>query len=268
MQDAALQDVAGRLGFLSAGQHPNNKPLVLLFAGPSGSGKTETAKQISRIIANQPLDARCFLNMGQYQLEHEVAKLNGAANGYAGSPDGELAFLQKCTRPIVILDEVEKAHSNALMFFLSVFDEGQFKTGDGKLIDCKHAIFVMTSNVGQEVLVEKAADMRQMSSEARQDFVVRVLKPKFLEKGWKDFFWNRIDMCVPFLPLSKEAQLLGAKYFLQVILVLCCTHHLQNVLQFAHPSLDPTSKACEACKLSIVTAASPLDLFSNILTLR
>ena len=223
MQEPALRRIAHWLDQHNKGWLSNSKPLVLLFAGPSRVGKTETAKQIAQIISPQLQDSQQhIIHVGQYQLEQECARLNGCPPGYTGSPHGALAFLDQCIRPVVILDEIEKAHPKCLNFFLSVFDDGQFATGDGKMIDCKSAVFIMTSNVGQDVLVKKAASIAQLSCESQQRFGDEELRPLFLEKGWKPEFWNRIDDCVPFLPLSRSARLEGAAHFLKVQKVLVC----------------------------------------------
>lgn len=197
---------------------PGRKPLVLLFTGPSRTGKTEAAKQLCKIITGKPWDGRCLLNMGQFAQDHEVARLNGAAPGYKGNPDGELAFLEHCPKSVVILDEIEKAHLNAHNFFLSVFDDvGQFKTGAGRVIDCSSAIFILTSNVGTDLLIQKAGEVATMSSKDYQEFEQTKLKPRFItDRGWTQAFWNRIDVCCPFLLLSKRQQLQGAMHFLQV----------------------------------------------------
>ena len=191
VQEVALRDIAYILDQHNSGWLSNTKPLVLLFTGPSRCGKTETAEQISKVISDQPVDPRCFLNMGQYQLEQDVAKLNGFGPGYVGSPDGALAFLDPSCRHVVILDEIEKAHTNALVLFLSVFDKGRFTTGAHKVIDCK-------------------------SITSHQTFGDELLRPLFEDKGWRPEFWACIDMCVPFLPLSAEACITGARHSLQV----------------------------------------------------
>ena len=223
VQDVALRDIAHILDQHNTGWLPDTKPLVLLFAGPSRCGKTETAEQISKVISNQALDPRCFLNMGQYQLEQDVAKLNGSGPGYVGSPDGALAFLDPSCRHVVILDEIEKAHPNALVFFLSVFDKGQFTTGAHKVIDCKSAVFIMTSNIGSALFEKKAGIVRELSIASHQTFGDQELRPLFQDKGWA-----RIDMCVPFLPLSEEACIIGARHFLQVSYLQCCLTSRRN----------------------------------------
>ena len=222
VQDVALRDIAYKLDEHNSGLHSATKPLVLLFAGPSRCGKTETAEQISKVISNQPLNPRCFLNMGQYQLEQDVAKLNGSGPGYVGSPDGALAFLDQSCRPVVILDEIEKAHPNALEHFLSVFDKGRFTTGAHKVVECQSAVFIMTSNIGSALLEQKACIVRELSIASHQTFGDHKLRPLFQDKGWTDEFWNRIDMCVPFLPLSEESRIIGARHFLQVSWLQCC----------------------------------------------
>lgn len=156
--------------------------------------------------------------MGQFALEHDVAKLNGAPPGYSGSPDGELAILADPEHPIIVLDEIEKAHPSALVFFLSVFDKGQFKMATGRVIECTSAIFIMTSNIGQELLIQKAEHVRSLSDQARRDFAMQELLPEFLALPycWRPEFLTRIRTFVPFLPFSSSQQLDAAKLFLKV----------------------------------------------------
>lgn len=216
VQDVALRNIADKLNVLRTGWITDDKPLVLLFAGPSRCGKTETASQIAKLISNQPSVKPFVLNMGQYQQEQDVAKLNGSAPGCVGSPDGALAFLDKSVSRVVILDEIEKAHINVLVFLLSVFDKGEFKTGAERLIDCKSAVFIMTSNIGSAVLKEKAGIVRELSLASHRHFGEQELRPLFQAKGWTPEFWNRVDVCVPFLPLSHQDVTTGARHFLQV----------------------------------------------------
>lgn len=216
VQDVALENIADKLSSFHIGWHTDTRPLVLLFAGPSRVGKSETACQISKLISNEPSSTPFVLDMGQYQLEQDVAKLNGAGPGYVGSPDGALAFLHNSVRRVVILDEIEKACPSVLVFFLSVFGRGEFRNGAHKLIDCKSAVFIMTSNIGSALLEEKAVIVRQLSMTSQGNFGEQELKPLFRAKGWTQEFLNRIDMCVPFLPLSEHDVIRGARHFLQV----------------------------------------------------
>ncbi len=216
VQDVALRNIADRLSSLQIGWHTDTKPLVLLFAGPSRCGKTKTAYLISELLSKERSSKPFVLDMGQYQMEQDVAKLNGAGPGYVGSPNGVLASLHNSDRHVVILDEIEKACPSVLVFFLSVFDKGEFRTGAHKLIDCKSAVFIMTSNIGSGLLGEKAAIVRQLSITSHRHFGEKELRPLFRANGWTPEFWNRIDMCVPFLPLSDMDVITGARHFLQV----------------------------------------------------
>lgn len=215
MQDTALRSIAYHLDQREKGWHSGTKPLVLLFAGPSRVGKSEAAKQISNVFFSKPLDPKCMINMGQYHGAHECARLNGAPPGYAGNQDGELAFLRNCSESVVILDEIEKAHSSTRDFFLSVFDNGKFTTGGG-LVDCQSTVFVMTSNVGHELMAKEAAAIREMPVASHNTFGEEKLRPLFIREGWRPEFWNRIEVVVPFLPLAEESQVAGAARHLQV----------------------------------------------------
>ena len=227
LQDVALRDISHVLHQYLTGWHPDNKPLVLLFAGPSRSGKTEAAQQIAKILTKQPMDSQFFLNMGQFALEHDVANLNGAPQGYTGSDkDARLAALAGRENPVVVLDEIEKAHARARDFFLSVFDKGHFSTTAGKVIDCKSAIFIMTSNIGQKLLTERADHVRGLSDEARRLFEGQEIQPQFKAHGWRPEFLTRIRMCVPFLPFSSEQEVEVAKHFLKVSIMYLMSQRL------------------------------------------
>ena len=187
-----------------------------LFVGPSRCGKSEAAEQISKVLFQQQPNHQLKFNMGQFQLDHEVSKLNGAPSGNRSSSDGELAVLATYDRAVVILDEIEKAHPNVLLFFLSLFDRVCYRTGSGKLIVCRSAIFVMTSNVVS--WCSKLNTLEPFSGSTTELCPSRA-EAKVLGQGWRPEFWARISHCIPFLPLSIEQQVVGAKHFLKVYLL-------------------------------------------------
>jgi ATP-dependent Clp protease ATP-binding subunit ClpB len=184
-QREAIHQVSSAVRRKESGWMNEDKPLVMLFMGSSGIGKTETAKIIARYLhdgidpaggekANSTSTwMNCFIrmDMSEYQHRHEVAKFIGAPPGYVGyNEGGQLTEkLKKCPKnPVVLLDEVEKAHPDVLTVMLQAFDEGRVTDGQGKTVDCRDATFIMTSNLAQRELAEEAIRIR-MAAQIRED---------------------------------------------------------------------------------------------------
>ena len=190
-----------------SGKHDGSRPVVLLFMGPSRTSKTAAAKQIAQARNGRSVDVH--LNMGQYSSPHEKARLNGSPSGYSGSSDGALAGLGNISRPVVLLDEIGQAHPEILSFFLSVFDEGQFQTGALKTVNCKSAIFIMTTNCGSDIISSNVDELRaaSMDSPVHAEFVKEHLRPALQQDGWERPMINRITRIVPFLPFTTKGHL-------------------------------------------------------------
>jgi ATP-dependent Clp protease ATP-binding subunit ClpC len=178
----------------------NDKPAgVFLFVGPTGVGKTLLAKKLASELYN---DNRSLvrINMDGYSEPTALSKLIGTSAGYVGfgregSLDGRIS---RKPHTIVLLDEIEKAHDEVINYFLGVFDTGFMENGSGKQIDCRHVIFIMTSNVGAKELLE--ISMEADLNEGRvMECVDRPLKNRF-----KPEFLNRIDDIIPFKGLKEE----------------------------------------------------------------
>lgn len=154
-QDGALNEIAKSLQSQKAGLNDMNSPLgVFLFTGPTGVGKTETARVLSDIL----FGGERFLitiNMSEYQESHSVSQLKGAPPGYVGYGEGGILTEAVRQRPysVVLLDEIEKAHPDVLNMFYQVFERGFMRDGEGREIDFKNTIIIMTSNVGSESLL-------------------------------------------------------------------------------------------------------------------
>eukprot|EP00117_Sycon_ciliatum_P035108 scpid44460/ scgid0898/ Caseinolytic peptidase B protein homolog; Suppressor of potassium transport defect 3 len=224
-QDNAINVVSAAVRRKQSGWHDLDHPLVFLFLGSSGIGKTELAKQVSQYLHKDKKDAFIRFDMSEYQQKHEVAKFIGSPPGYVGYDQGGqlTSRLQKFPEAVVLFDEVEKAHPDVLTALLQLFDEGRLTDGQGKTIDCKNAIFIMTSNLaadeirshgvelrkeaaGQEQLQQtrqKAREVKESVSVSRefQDKVVRPILKRFFGR---DEFLGRINETVYFLPFSNS----------------------------------------------------------------
>jgi len=165
-QTGPINIVASAIRRKENGWIDEEHPLVFLFLGSSGIGKTELAKQVSRYIHK---DKKGFirLDMSEYQEKHEVAKLIGSPPGYVGHDDGGQLTkrLKENPNAVVLFDEVDKAHPDVLTVLLQLFDEGRLTDGKGKTIECKNAIFIMTSNLASTEIAEHGLQLRRESED-------------------------------------------------------------------------------------------------------
>ncbi|OWR45523.1 mitochondrial disaggregase-like [Danaus plexippus] len=173
-QSAAIETVAAAVRRKENGWADEEHPLVFLFLGSSGIGKTELAKQLARYMHRDDPAAFIRLDMSEYQEKHEVAKLIGAPPGYVGHEEGGqlTRALARRADAVVLFDEVDKAHPDVLTVLLQLFDEGRLTDGKGKLIECKNAIFVMTSNLAADEIAQYGLQLRR-EAEARSAQRVR-----------------------------------------------------------------------------------------------
>lgn len=160
---AAIETVAAAVRRKENGWADEEHPLVFLFLGSSGIGKTELAKQLARYMHRDDPAAFIRLDMSEYQEKHEVAKLIGAPPGYVGHEEGGLLTRALARRQdaVVLFDEVDKAHPDVLTVLLQLFDEGRLTDGKGKLIECRNAIFVMTSNLAADEIAQHGLQLRR-----------------------------------------------------------------------------------------------------------
>ncbi|TGZ48126.1 mitochondrial disaggregase [Temnothorax longispinosus] len=224
-QEGPISIVASTIRRKENGWIDEEHPLVFLFLGSSGIGKTELAKQLAAYIHRNKPDSFIRLDMSEYQGKHEVAKLIGAPPGYVGHDDGGqlTKLLKKCPSAVVLFDEVDKAHPDVLTVLLQLFDEGRLTDGKGKTIECKNAIFIMTSNLGSEEIAEHAMQLRAEAErllnhrlvntvdedqeperiEISRNFKDQVVRPILKEHFRRDEFLGRINEIVYFLPFSR-----------------------------------------------------------------
>jgi ATP-dependent Clp protease ATP-binding subunit ClpC len=196
-QDEAIERVCQRLMMAHAGLAARRGPLaVLLFLGPTGVGKTELARGIAAFLFG-PEEEMIRLDMSEFMEEHSVAKLIGSPPGYIGhEEEGQLTGKLR-SRPysVVLLDEIEKAHSRVFDLFLQVFDEGRLTDSKGRTANARNAIFIMTSNIPAD---KKAFGFRFDDGAESKSAVFDGVKERFRPE-----FISRIDEQVVFRPLSE-----------------------------------------------------------------
>jgi type VI secretion system protein VasG len=159
-QDHGLDAIAKRIHTARANLDNPSKPVgVFLLLGPSGVGKTETALALAEAMFGGEQNA-ISINMSEYQEAHTVSSLKGSPPGYVGYGEGGVLTEAVRRRPysVVLLDEVEKAHSDVMELFFQVFDKGVLEDGEGRVIDFKNTVIILTSNVGSDTLMKLCAD--------------------------------------------------------------------------------------------------------------
>ena len=194
-QDEAIEAVSNALRRSRAGLSDPNRPIgSFLFLGPTGVGKTELARALAEFMFDSE-EAMTRIDMSEYMEKHTVARLIGAPPGYVGYDEGGQLTEQVRRRPygVVLLDEIEKAHPDVFNVLLQIMDDGRLTDGQGRTVDFKNTILIMTSNVGSQHIVDSAGD------EAIREAVEAVLRDTF-----KPEFLNRIDDVVIFHRLSRD----------------------------------------------------------------
>jgi type VI secretion system protein VasG len=201
-QDHALAMISERIRTSKAGMEDPNKPIgVFMLVGPSGVGKTETALALADQLYGGERSL-ITINMSEFQEAHTVSTLKGAPPGYVGYGEGGVLTEAVRRKPysVLLLDEVEKAHPDVLELFFQVFDKGMMEDGEGREIDFKNNIIILTSNAGTDTLMKLTADPETMPS---HEGLVKALKPE-LNKIFKPAFLGRL-VIIPYFPIRDEA---------------------------------------------------------------
>jgi type VI secretion system protein VasG len=201
-QDHALASIAQRIMTSRANMDDPVKPVgVFMLVGPSGVGKTETAIALADVLYGGERNM-ITINMSEFQEAHTVSTLKGSPPGYVGYGEGGVLTEAVRRRPysVVLLDEVEKAHPDVLELFFQVFDKGRMEDGEGREIDFRNTIILLTSNAATDTLMKLCADPETMPNESG---LLAAMKPE-LNKIFKPAFLGRM-MIVPFFPVRDEA---------------------------------------------------------------
>ena len=201
-QEYAIAAIAQRIRTSRASLDDPNKPVgVFLLVGPSGVGKTETALALSDLLYGGEKNV-ITINMSEFQESHTVSTLKGSPPGYVGYGEGGVLTEAVRRRPysVVLLDEVEKAHPDVLELFFQVFDKGKMEDGEGREIDFKNTIIILTSNAGTATIAKLCADPETAPS---AEGLVKALKPE-LDKVFKPAFLGRL-VITPYFPIQDEA---------------------------------------------------------------
>ncbi|BFT29777.1 ATP-dependent chaperone ClpB [Alteromonas sp. D210916BOD_24] len=197
-QEEAVQAVSNAIRRSRAGLADPNRPIgSFLFLGPTGVGKTELCKALAGFMFDTE-DAMVRIDMSEFMEKHSVARLVGAPPGYVGYEEG--GYLTEAVRrkpySVILLDEVEKAHPDVFNILLQVLDDGRLTDGQGRTVDFKNTVVIMTSNLGSDVIQDKHNESQYEEMKASVMAVVgQHFRPEFI---------NRVDDIVVFHPLGKE----------------------------------------------------------------
>jgi len=200
-QDHALEMITRRIQTSRAGLENPNKPIgVFMLAGPSGVGKTETALTLAESLYGGEQNL-ITINMSEFQEAHTVSTLKGAPPGYVGYGEGGVLTEAVRRKPysVVLLDEVEKAHPDVHEIFFQVFDKGMMEDGEGRLIDFKNTLILLTSNVGSELIMNMCKDPELLPD---AEGIAKALREPLL-KTFPAALLGRI-VTIPYYPLSDE----------------------------------------------------------------
>ncbi|MCR5081820.1 MAG: ATP-dependent chaperone ClpB [Treponema sp.] len=227
-QDEAVRVVSDAIRRNRAGLSDPNKPLgSFLFIGPTGVGKTELAKTLADFLFNDE-KSMTRIDMSEYMEKFSVTRLIGAPPGYVGYDEGGQLTEAVRRKPysVVLLDEIEKAHPDVFNVLLQVLDDGRLTDGQGRVVDFKNTIIIMTSNLGSDLILEAAGN-----ADSVKDKIDTLLKQTFRPE-----FLNRIDETVMFNKLGKEN--ISGIVTLQLERVKQRLEHKRITLDFTPAALD------------------------------
>jgi ATP-dependent Clp protease ATP-binding subunit ClpB len=196
-QEEAIRAVANAVRRARSGLQDPNRPIgSFIFMGPTGVGKTELAKALAEFLFDDE-QAMVRVDMSEYMEKHSVSRLIGAPPGYVGYEEGGYLTEAVRRRPysVVLFDEIEKAHPEVFNALLQILDDGRMTDGQGRTVDFKNALVIMTSNIGSQFI-------QNLSERERDEMVRRVMEA--LRAQFKPEFLNRIDDIVIFHQLNQE----------------------------------------------------------------
>jgi ATP-dependent Clp protease ATP-binding subunit ClpB len=195
-QDEGIAAVSSALRRARSGLQDPNRPIgSFIFLGPTGVGKTELARALAEFMFNSE-QAMIRIDMSEYMEKHAVARLIGAPPGYIGYDEG--GYLTEAVRrkpyAVILFDEIEKAHHDVFNIMLQILDDGRLTDGHGRTVDFKHAIVIMTSNIGSHIMQDETLDEQQK----------RMRTMEMLRASFKPEFLNRIDDIITFRALNMD----------------------------------------------------------------
>ncbi|GAM58823.1 clpB protein [Vibrio ishigakensis] len=234
-QNEAVDAVADAIRRSRAGLSDPNKPIgSFLFLGPTGVGKTELCKSLANFLFDSQ-DAMVRIDMSEFMEKHSVARLVGAPPGYVGYEEGGYLTEAVRRRPysVILLDEVEKAHPDVFNILLQVLDDGRLTDGQGRTVDFRNTVLIMTSNLGSTEIHQGFGEATYTEMKER---VMEVVKNHFRPE-----FLNRVDESVVFHPLGQK--------------------HIQNI---AAIQLEALSKRLESKEYLLSVSAEALDKIAQI----
>lgn len=227
-QTHALELIARRIQIAKANLEDPGKPKgVFLLVGPSGVGKTETALALADTLYGGERNL-ITINMSEYQEAHTVSGLKGSPPGYVGYGEGGVLTEAVRRKPysVVLLDEVEKAHPDVLELFFQVFDKGLLEDAEGREVDFKNTIIILTSNVGTDLImgaVEHGVTVEDKKRVPTPEDLIELLRPS-LQRSFKPAFLGRLSV-IPYYPISEEIMRLIVGLKLDKVKARLLTNH-------------------------------------------
>ena len=196
-QPEAVESISSAIQRASTGIQDPDRPIgIFMFLGPTGVGKTELTKALSNFLFNNK-SALLRIDMSEYMEKHSVSKLIGSPPGYVGYEDG--GFLTESVRrkpyQVILFDEIEKAHFDVLNILLQVFDEGRLTDSQGRLVNFKNTVMIMTSNIGADFLTQNKQSSKEIDISTREKILTSIkdiFKPEFLNRLDDIIIFNRL----------------------------------------------------------------------------
>lgn len=205
-QDEAIHAISDAIRRARAGLKDPRRPIgSFIFIGPSGVGKTELAKALAEFLFDDP-DSLVRIDMSEYREQHTVSRLFGAPPGYVGYEEGGQLTEAIRRRPyqVVLFDEIEKAHPEVWNALLQILDDGRLTDGQGRVVDFRNTVLIMTSNLGTEYVYKSGSLGFLQSSASGEERAAHEKIEKALKSTFRPEFLNRIDEIITFSPLSLE----------------------------------------------------------------